>query len=473
MLKWATRIRGAGLAAMVIVAALVASVETRADDGTAWAKDAVEAYLYGYPLVTFDMVRTQNTNVAESGAENAPMGQLIKMRTYPAVDNHCCAAPNADTLYTMAWFNLSKEPWLVSAPDMGDHYYMLPFLDGWSEVIHVVSQPLNGGGAQTYAITGPDWTGTLPEGVVEVKSPTAMVWMLGRIYSTGTEADYAEVHALQDAFDLRPLSAWGQDWTPPKGEVDPAVDMKTAVRTQVNSLSAEAYFDRLAKLMALNPPKAEDEEMVIRMKALGIVPGQDFDPGKLRFLTRELLGTVPKRAQLRAGIRLKRTDTKNGWLYFKDGVGNWGTDYELRAMANLLGPGWNRPSDAIYPISQHDAHGHEYDGAKYNYVIRFAPGQLPPAKGFWSLTLYDKDMFFVSNSINRYAVGSHTALRPNADGSIHIHIQAISPGTDKEANWLPAPKGQFQLVLRLYDPAKTAPSILDGSWTPPSVERVE
>jgi hypothetical protein len=473
MLIWTTRIRGAGFAAMVIAAALVASVETRANDGAAWAKDAVEAYLYGYPLVTFDMVRMQNTNVAEAGAENAPMGQLIKMRSYPAVDNHCCAAPNADTLYTMAWFDLSEEPWIVTMPNMGKRYYILPFLDGWSEVFHVASQPLNGGDARTFAITGPGWAGALPEGVTEIKSSTAMVWMLGRIYSTGTKEDYAEVHALQDAFDLRPLSAWGQDWTPPKGEVDSAVDMKTAVRTQVNGLDAEAYFDRLAKLMALNPPKPEDEEMVARMRALRIVPGQDFDPGKLRFLTRELLETVPKRAQLRAGIRLKRTDTQNGWLYFTDGVGNWGTDYELRAMANLLGPGWNRPSDAIYPISQHDAHGHEYDGAEHDYVIRFAPGQLPPAKGFWSLAIYDKDMFFVPNSINRYAVGSHTALKHNADGSIHIHIQAISPGTDKEANWLPAPKGQFQLVLRLYDPATTPPSILDGSWTPPPVERAE
>jgi hypothetical protein len=405
--------------------------------------------------------------------KNAPMGQLIKMRTYPAVDNHCCAAPNADTLYTMAWFDVSQKPWIVSAPDMGERYYMLPFLDGWSEVLHVANQPLNGGKAQTYAITGPGWSGSVPEGVTEIRSPTAMVWMLGRIYSTGTDADYAEVHALQDAFDLRPLSAWGKDWTPPKGSVDPSVDMKTGVRAQVNGLDAEAYFNRLAQLMEKNPPTPQNAGMVARMQALGIVPGEKFDPSQSQILTSEQLGAAPKQALMRAGLRLKKTPTKNGWLYFTEGVGNWGTDYELRAMANLLGPGWNRPSDAIYPISEQDAHGNAYDGAKYNYVIRFAPGQLPPAKGFWSLTIYDKDMFFVPNSVNRYAVGSHTTLTPNADGSIDIHIQATSPGTDKEANWLPAPKGQFQLVLRLYDPAKTAPSILDGSWTPPPVERVE
>jgi len=432
-------------------------------------KIAVDAYIFGYPLVTFDMVREQQTNVAKADSERAPVNQMILMRSYPAVDNHCCAAPNADTLYTEAWLDVSKEPQIVSIPDMGDRYYIMPFLDGWSEVFAVSSQPLNGGAAQTYAVTGPGWSGTLPEGVTELKSPTGMVWMLGRIYSDGTAADYDAVHAIQDQIKLYPLSAWGKEWTPPAGQLDPSIDMTTSVRKQVNALDAEAYFDRLAKLMVTNPPTAADAPMVAQMARIGLAPGKDFDPDELGFIDREILRTVPKLALLEMGVHLKRQPTTDGWLYFTEGVGNWGTDYLTRGMANLLGPGWNRPEDAVYPLSQKDGADDAYDGAKHDYVVRFDKGALPPARAFWSLTMYDSDLFFVPNAINRYELSQRNTFVTGEDGSIELHLQAENPGKDKESNWLPAPKGKFNLVLRLYDPAKTPPSILDGSWTPPAV----
>lgn len=434
---------------------------------------AVDAYIYGYPLVTFDMMREQQTNVARPDVERAPMGQMIKMRTYPAVDNHCCAAPNADTLYTEAWLDVSKEPWVFSIPDMGDRYYIMPMLDGYSEVIFVASRLTTGSKAQAYAITGPGWTGTLPQNVTEVKSPTGMVWILGRIYSTGSSEDYAAVHALQDKFSVLPLSAFGKEYAPPAGMVDSKIDMTTAVRKQVDGLDTETYFDRLAALMATNPPKPEDAAIIARMARIALVPGQDFDPDKVDFLDREALRTVPKLALLEMGRHLKQQPTTDGWLYFTKGVGNWGTDYVLRGMGNLLGPGWNRPDDAVYPLSQKDADGHDYDGARHNYVLRFEKGQLPPARAFWSLTMYDPDFFFVPNPINRYELSQRNSFVTDPDGSIELYIQAGSPGKDKEANWLPAPKGKFTLVLRLYEPSKTAPSILDGSWTPPPVRRAE
>ena len=432
---------------------------------------AVDAYIYGYPLVTFDMVRRQQTNVAKPDAEHAPMGQLIKMRTYPAVDNHCCAAPNADTLYTEVWLDVSDEPWVLSIPDMGDRYYIVPMLDGWSEVVKVTSSTTTGGRPQTYAITGPGWSGTLPTGVTQVKSPTGMVWVLGRIYCTGTPEDYKAVHALQDKFAVVPLSAYGKPYTPPPGVVDASVDMKTAVRKQVNDLDIDDYFDRLAQLMKTNPPTAQDAPIVARMARIGLVPGQDFDPGKLGFLDKEVIKTVPKLALLEMGLHLKRQKTTNGWLYFTKGVGNFGTDYLLRGMANLLGPGWNRPQDAVYPLSQKDANGDAYDGAKHKYVLRFEKGRMPPAEAFWSLTMYDTDFFFVPNPIDRYDLGQRNTFITNPDGSVELYIQADSPGKEKQANWLPAPKGKFTLVMRIYAPRETPPSILDGSWTPPPVKR--
>jgi hypothetical protein len=434
---------------------------------------AVDAYVYGYPLVTFDMMRKQQTNVAAPDAEHAPMGQLIKMRTYPAVDNDCCAAPNADTLYTIVWLDVSVEPWIVSIPDMGDRYYIVPMLDGYSEVFHVDSLGTTGSKAHTYAITGPGWSGTLPQGVTQVKSPTGMVWVLGRIYCTGTTEDYAAVHALQDKFSVVPLSSYGKPYTPPPGVVDPGFDMKTAVRQQVDSLDVDAYFNQLAKLMKTNPPTAADAPIVAQMARIGLVPGQDFDPSKLGFLDREVVRMVPKLALLEMGVRLKREPTTNGWLYFTKGVGNWGTDYPLRAMANFLGPGWNRPQDAVYPLSQRDGNGDDYDGAAHNYVIHFDKGQLPPAEAFWSLTMYDPEFFFVPNPINRYDLGQRNRFITNPDSSLDLYLQADSPGTSREANWLPAPRGKFNLVLRIYAPRKTPPSILDGTWVPPAVRRVQ
>ncbi len=182
---------------------------------------------------------------------------------------------------------------------------------------------------------------------------------------------------------------------------------------------------------------------------------------------------MPKIGLLKMALRLKQQPTTNGWLYFTEGVGNFGTDYLLRGMGNLLGPGWNRPEDAVYPLALKDVDGNAYDGSKGKYVMHFDKGGLPPVDGFWSLTMYDNDLFFVPNAIDRYNLSQRDTFVTNPDGSVDLYIQADSPGKDKEANWLPAPSGEFKLCLRVYGPSKTPPTILDGSWTPPEVKRVE
>jgi hypothetical protein len=434
------------------------------------AQISKEAYVFGYPLVTMEITRRVMTNTAEPKDNHAPMGQFHNARTYPNASFRDVTAPNADTLYSTAWLDVSKEPYVLSLPDEDGRYYLMPMLDGWTDVFQVPGKRTTGTKAQTYAITGPNWQGTLPEGVTEYKSPTAMVWILGRTYCTGTPADYATVHAIQDKYSLVPLSAYGKPYTPPRGEVDPNIDMKTPVRDQVDKMEAGAYFKLLAALMKDNPPAKEDAPIVAKMAKIGLVPGEDFDIGKLAPTVARALEAAPKAGIEAIIAEFKVGPTKvNGWeILLKTGI--YGTDYANRALVTAIGLGANRPQDAIYPTSIVDAEGRPYNGAE-KYVMHFDKGQAPPANGFWSLTMYDAQFFFVENPLNKYTVSPRNNLTYNSDGSLDIYIQSESPGTDKEANWLPAPKSKFILMLRLYWPKESNPSILDGTWTPPPVKK--
>ena len=431
---------------------------------------ATDAYVFGYPLVTMEMTRRVITNVAAPAGAKAPMGQIIKLREYPNSSFRDVTAPNADTLYTTAFIDVGKEPWIVSIPDMKDRYYLVPFLDGWTTVFQVPGKRTTGTRAQTYAITGPGWKGTLPAGVKEYKSPTSLVWMLGRIYCTGTPEDYAAVHKLQDEFKLVPLSSYGKPYTPPAGTVDSSIDMKTAVREQVNRMSAVEYFTLLCKLMKDNPPTSADAPQIAKFAKIGIVPGQEFDAGKLKA---DFARRVPEVSQDRIMLQFKiNKDVKDihGWG-FTTKTGIYGTDYLMRALVTAIGLGANRPQDAVYPTSQKDGGDRTYDGAN-KYVVRFPKGQLPPVTGFWSITMYDGSYFFVPNPINRYSISARQSLKANPDGSTDLYIQKESPGKDKESNWLPAPPGKFILMLRMYWPNEKSPSIINGTWTPPPVRKV-
>jgi hypothetical protein len=432
---------------------------------------ATDAYIYGYPLVTMDMTRKVFTNVAAPDEAHAPMGQIVRFRTYPAVDNHSVTAPNADTLYTTTWVDVSNEPWVFSIPDMGDRYYLMPMLDGWTDVFQVPGKRTTGDKAQKYAITGPGWSGTLPAGVTEYKSPTGLVFIIGRIYCTGTPDDYKTVHTLQDKFSLVPLSSYGKPYTPPAGQVDPNIDMKTATRDQVDHLDVVAYFTYLAQLLKSNPPAPQDAPMVAKMAKVGLVPGQDFDPSKLGAFDKEAIKVVPKLAQVKIMDYFKKIEPVNGWM-FTTKTGIYGTDYLQRALITAIGLGANRPQDAVYPTGEKDADGKEFDGASKKYVVHIEKGQMPPVDGFWSITMYDAAYFFVPNPLNRYTVSSRNKFATNADGSVDLYLQADSPGKAKEANWLPAPKAKFVPMLRLYWPKETPPSIIDGTWTPPAIKQM-
>jgi uncharacterized protein (TIGR03000 family) len=428
---------------------------------------ATEAYIYGYPLITMEMTRRVMTNTAAPDGR-APMGQFHYSRKYPDASFRDVTAPNADTLYSSAFLNVESEPYILSLPEQKDRYYLMPMLSAWTDVFAVPGTRMTGTGAQKYAITGPKWKGTLPEGVTQLRSPTSLVWILGRTYCTGTPEDYKAVHELQDKYVLVPLSAYGKPYTPPAGKVDPKIDMKTPVRDQVNQLSAGDFFKLVARLLIDNPPAAEDAPMVAKLARIGIVPGKDFDIAKLDAAVAKGLERAPKAGQEKIMAHFKTAGKDvNGWRYLTQ-TGLYGTDYLQRAAVAAVGLGANLPEDAIYPVSLVDSEGQPYSGAN-KYVIHFDKGQTPPVKGFWSITMYNDQFFFVENPINRYTVSSRFKFTENPDGSLDLYIQKDSPGKDKEANWLPAPEGRFILMLRMYWPEQ---AVIDGAWKPPAVKKV-
>jgi len=282
------------------------------------------------------------------------------------------------------------------------------------------------------------------------------------------------VHALQDQVSAVPLSAYGKPYSPPPGKADPAIDMK-APRDQVNAMDGAAYFKLFAELLKANPPAADDAPMVAKLAKIGIVPGQDFDAAKLEPAVAKGIAAAPKPGQekiqawLKEGIAAGDGKLENGWMFFKT-VGTYGTSYRQRAMIAWYGLGANRLQDAVYPTSEGPDILKKYSGAN-KYVMHFNKGELPPVNGFWSITMYDGNYFFVPNAINRYTVSQRNKLKANADGSVDIYVQHDSPGKDKEQNWLPAPAGEFVLMMRLYWPKDTPPSILDGTWKPPEVKQ--
>ena len=264
---------------------------------------ATEAYAYAYPLVTMEYTRRGLTNVPAAEDTKAPMGQIARMRTYPNASFNKATAPNADTLYTQAWFDVAKEPWIVSVPDMGDRYFLLPMLDAWTNVFASPGTRNGGGKPRTFAITGPGWHGTLPPDVLEYKSPTALVWLLGRIYSSGTPEDYDAVHKLQDQITAVPLSSFGKPYLPPLGPVSASVDMTTSVRQQVNALGAPEYFKLFARLLKTNPPAPD-----------GCADGGQARPDRHRSRAGLRPGEVVGRGQRRPGHGAKTRSGQHQWL---------------------------------------------------------------------------------------------------------------------------------------------------------------
>jgi hypothetical protein len=427
----------------------------------------VAAYLYLYPLVTMEVTRRQLVNTSKPSGLHAPMNMFVNVAAFPSADERAVVRPNFDTLYSSAWLDLSKEPMVVSAPDTHGRYYLLPMMDMWSDVFASPGSRTTGTQAGAFAVVPPGWSGTLPPGVVRIDSPTPYVWIIGRTKTDGP-ADYAAVHEVQAGYTITPLSGWGKPRSPVVGTVDPTLDMKTAPKTIVDTMSASQYFAYAADILKSQPPHVTDQPILAQMKKIGIEPGKSFDIEQVDPAIKAGLDTVPQDAlRLMAWKIPSLARIANGWSMNTDTMGVYGNYYLKRAIVAQVGLGANLPEDAIYPLNLADEAGKPLDGSN-DYVLHFDQSSTPPVDAFWSLTLYDDEGFQVANKINRFALGSYSPFQRNPDGSVDLYVQNASPGPGKEENWLPAPKGSFSLTMRLYAPKSAA---LNGEWSPPVVRQ--
>jgi hypothetical protein len=429
----------------------------------------MEAVVYGYPLVLGDVTKQVQTNVTTPEHNGrAPINQFSNFLTYPTAAYRDVVRANVDTLYSLAWLDLSKEPLVLSVPDTHDRYYLLPIMDAWTDVFASPGKRTTGTKAGDFAIVGPNWTGTLPAGMKELKSPTNMAMIVGRTQANGS-ADYAAVHAIQKQYRLTPLNAHGKPYSPPAGVVDPLIDMKTPPVDQVSRMSAETFFNKLATLMASNPPAAADAPMLATLARIGVVPGRTFNMRALHPAVAKGLDGSVQTTVAKMGAAVKQMGTPaNGWRVPPMALADFGTDYKLRGAIALVGLGVNLAKDAVYPTAFVDGDGQPLTGGN-RYVLHFDRGGLPPVNAFWSLTVYDAESFLAANPINRYNIAGWMPLKYNPDGSLDVYVQHDSPGQPKESNWLPTPEGPFSVTLRMYWPKE---AVLDGSWKPPAIQKV-
>ncbi len=496
-----------------IMVALAASgmLALGANAGAATADEikatAMDAYVYGYSLITTEVTRVQMSNVPKPEGLHAPMGQFINVPQYPPADYRGVSAPNADTLYSIAWIDLA-EPQVFSHPDMGNRFHLFPMVDLWMTIFASPGTRTGDSKAAAYLLTGPGWKGEVPKGMQHITSATRYMVILGRTYADGTDADYKKVNALQAQYKITPLSKWGKPFTPVAPPVDPnpGYSMTASPQDVILGMSTAEYFDRMAKLMCeAAPPYPADKPMLDRMATIGIVPCKPFDAAKLDASVQAVLKDLPKetldrvaaanakggggdKATAQAAINMlpkaslqqiikersaSMGEKVNGWVMTK-GLGVYGTDYMKRAVVAAFGWPANLQDDAVYPYTEVDSKGEVLSGA-HKYTLTFPKGQTPPVKGFWSITMYmiDNGWWFVPNPLNRFTVSMRNHPKLNADGSMTLYFQNESPGKDKENNWLPAPKGEFIPMLRMYWPQPKDPSILDGTWAPPAVVRVD
>jgi len=421
-----------------------------------------EAYRYGIPLLEFLRIRREMTSVkAPDGQGNAPVNALANARAFARPSDRTVVAPNHDTLYSLAQLDLGKGPIVLSHPDMGRRYFDFEFVDPYTNVLGYIGTRTTGTHAGRVQIAWTKKPGRRIPGVKVIRSKYRRVWMIGRTLAQEASADLRRAKAKMRQYRLSPA---------------PALRSRRPGKPRKHPLPTDglAWLRALDGALAQNPPPARDKPLLDRLRTVGVGPGLNPADASLSADVLEALskGVEAEAADLPNSSRidvLQKALAHGGWLYLPSRVGAYGTDYLLRAQLAILGIGANTPAEAVYPTALADSTGALLTGAN-SYRLVFRRGHLPPARGFWSITMYDFDGFLVPNAAHRYSLGpTHPPLVRRRDGSIVIAIQQTRP-TEHDVNWLPAPAGGFRLSLRLYWPKA---SVLSGDWQPPPLERLQ
>ena len=445
---------------------------------------ATLAYIWGFPLVatqrTFDYY-TSPDSIAKGINLAGPENNMSFARQLVTPNDTGTVTPNADTLYGYAFLDLSKEPVVFQVPPIEpDRYNTNQFMDVYTNNYAYIGTRATGSEGGTYLIAGPNWEGTVPEGMTKIWSPTNLAWVLHRILVKGP-FDISNVNAIQDQIKVMPLSAYQSNSTSSSSSSSNAGSMATtktnesdtqvpiSPRPQFIPTTGIKVYDEISAAMVGNPLNLPDPGLVKKLASIGIGPGETPSTQSNDTIRQAFETGITEGEKLIRAKAANFGEVVNGWTV-NAAAGVYATDYLFRAATTVVGIGANTGQEAFYPVTFTDSEGKPLTGDN-NYTIHFEPGQTPPVKSFWSVTIYNNQSLFVDNPINRYNIGQYTeGLKNNSDGSLDIYIQNASPGSDKESNWLPAPSVQesdkIKLVLRTYLPSE---SILNGTWSPPPV----
>jgi hypothetical protein len=431
-----------------------------------------DAYVYGISLMEFVRQARQQTSVTVPNSfSDAPLNQFGNARNLNNAQHQVFVQPNNDTLYTMGHLDLGAGPIVLHVPNVsGGRYYSIQLLDPYTNDFAYVGTRATGDRAGNYVVTGPGFHGRLPPGVKRIRSDYRRVWLVGRTLVNGP-SDLPAVHKVQNGYKLIPLKDYerfGLSWTPPRPRKIITTHTNPVVPTGI------AYFNALGDALAQNPPPARDAALLRELATVGIGPGkrpshENLSPDVIAGLTAAANGGTKAIAGIRAGFAAKAIATHHGWYVAAPDIGAYGVDYNLRAVVAIYGLGANRPIEAMYPVGAADTTGTLLDGS-HRYVLHFNAGKLPPARYFWSLTMYNQAFYLIANPINRYAIGNRTAgVKYNPDGSLDVYLQATPP-PGHQSNWLPSPaSGEFEVTLRLYGPRQSA---LNDTYQYPSITKV-
>lgn len=445
------------------------SISVHGNSGAVWSA-VKDAYIFSFPLIIMDATKKAGTNTVKPTDKKAPVNQFLHAKTLATAKFRDVVTPNVDTVYSQLFIDLSQDAVVIHKP-ASNRFLALEIMNAWSDCVTVLGTGGDTDDERTYILTGPNFSGEIPDGMTQVKMSTSMGWILGRTVCFG-EDDLPNVYALQENLTAKTLTAYRTNSDMPDGVHNEEYDSLVPV-TYSLSLKAKDFFDRVNELLEENPAYPEDEEMLAKISAVGVGKGLTFDESILGENSSEKWEAM--KTEIRAELResVKKYMVKNGvFQNYGEPIARFGTAYDYRTMIAIAAFGANPVDIAIYPRAETDEDENVLTGEN-SYVLHFEKDALPPVKdkGFWSITAYGDDNFLIDNELNRYCVNDRSNFTLNSDGTLDIYLQATKPEDEaKVSNWLPTGSSGFHLYMRIYLPQDSA---INGTWKAPTITKTK